>query len=79
MSNTAATPDPPPAPAPASPGRVLQLHLWAPPVDAWHVRLAEPGAPERWFDSPFELARYLSNSPVAAPPADTARKHGGLR
>ena len=70
------------APAPASPVRVMQIHLWAPPAAAWHARLAEPGAPDQVFDSPFELARYLSSSAVAAPSpaaAAAARTTAGLR
>lgn len=66
-------------PPSTAPWRVMKLSLWAPPTAAWHARLVEPGAPERVFDSPFELARYLSNSAVAALPAETASKPGGLR
>lgn len=45
--------------APA-PSRVIQLSLWMPPASPWHAELAEPGAPARGFDSPFELARFLA-------------------
>ncbi len=61
--------DPPPD-SPACPGsaatptRVLLLSLWGAPGKGWHARLVGPDAAVHEFDSPFELARFLTRPPL---------------
>ena len=45
------------------PNCVLLLSLWARDGVHWRVRLVGPDARVHEFDSPFELARFLAQTP----------------
>jgi hypothetical protein len=53
-------------PARARPGLQLTLTVWAEPGADWHARAVLADQTTRDFQSPFELARFLS-WPVATP------------
>lgn len=70
-----------PSPAPAAAPWVMLLSVW-PGVDAattegWHARIVLPDARTREFESPFELAQFLSR--VLRQPAEPGQGSGGLR
>lgn len=69
------------SPGPATAPWVMLLSIW-PGKDAgttlgWHARIVLPDACSREFDSPFELAQFLSR--VRWPRADPGPDAGGLR
>jgi hypothetical protein len=60
------------APPPGPPGLQLTLTVWAEPGRDWHARAVLGDATTLEFQSPFELARFLS-----WPAAPAARPAGG--
>lgn len=60
---------------PPPPNFTLLLSLWANEGVHWRVRLIGPDAQVHEFDSPFELARFLAQTP--RPLRDD--RPGGLR
>ncbi len=63
--------------APLAPPRVMLLSVWSDAGGAWHARLVLPDAQQQEFNSPFELAQFLSQAPRKASRA--AAGPGGLR
>jgi len=55
----------------------MLLSVWSDAGGAWHARLVLPDAQQQEFDSPFELAQFLSQAPRKASRA--AAGPGGLR
>lgn len=53
----------------------LRLCVWVDEAGAWHARAEFVDGRPRAFDSPFELARFVSRLPWPVTPPDP----GGLR
>ena len=69
------------SPAPSAAPWVMLLSVW-PGADAgatarWHARIVLPDARMRDFESPFELAQFLSRA--LRQPAEPGQGSGGLR
>jgi hypothetical protein len=68
-------------PAAAAAPWVMLLSVWpgaeVGTTAGWHARIVLPDARTREFDSPFELAQFLSR--VLRPPAEPGPGSGGLR
>lgn len=66
-------------PPPAAP-LVLLVSVWPGAAGSgcgWHAQVVWPDACSREFDSPFELAQFLSSPPRRS--ADAPARVGGLR
>ena len=72
-----------PPPDPAAAPWVMLLSVWtgtgtdAVTTTGWHARIVLPDARTREFESPFELAQFLSRA--LRQPAGPGRGVGGLR
>lgn len=70
-----------PPPDPAAAPWVMLLSVWtgtdAVTTTGWHARIVLPDARTREFESPFELAQFLSRA--LRQPGGPGRGFGGLR
>lgn len=75
MATRSASPaEPGPGPVPPS---VMLLSVWQGQDANWHARVVLPDAAAHEFDSPFELARFLSRLPAQR--GEAPAPAGGLR
>jgi len=69
------------SPEPAAAPWVMLLSVWlgadVATTAGWHARIVLPDARMREFDSPFELAQFLSRPPRQ--PVEPGQVSGGLR
>jgi hypothetical protein len=55
------------------------LTVWRGPADHWRARIELAGDETHDFDSPFELARFLTQLPGRRVPPAAPSAGGGLR